>query len=101
MIMQLDQLKEDQHKAILLYSGGFDSTLVALLLKINHISTIGLSINFLSRPRVETATAVRLAPALGFRKYIKFRLPLTDDRNSPEKWASPPYEAWFPYRNLI
>ena len=100
MITDPNKLDAAPHRATLLFSGGFDSTLVALLLKQHHIPTIALSFNYLTRPAPEIEVATRASPDLGFERHVTLDLPMGDFRNSPDLWPSKRHEAWFPYRNV-
>jgi 7-cyano-7-deazaguanine synthase len=90
-----------KHRAVLLFSGGFDSTLAAVLLRQRRVPTIALTINYGSRPEAEKTVARRLAAQLGFNEHVELPLALKDNRNEPDKWPSTRHEAWFPYRNVI
>ena len=101
MIEDPRALDPKSSRAMLLYSGGFDSTLVALLLKQRGIPTVALTVNYTTRPAPEVRSAGLSAAHLGFEKQVGIDLPFGDFRNNPELWPSQRHEAWFPYRNVI
>ncbi|MBI3744633.1 MAG: 7-cyano-7-deazaguanine synthase [Chloroflexi bacterium] len=100
MITDPQALDPGTSRAVLLYSGGFDSTLVALLLKQRRIPTVALAINYPTRPAQEARAAEVSAQHLGFEEQVSFDLALGDFRHNPESWPSAQHEAWFPYRNV-
>jgi 7-cyano-7-deazaguanine synthase len=102
MLLSIDEIMHrSNERAVLLFSGGFDSTLVGMILKEIGIKTVALSINYLTRPSQERQTSLQLAARLDFESYVELNLPLKDLRLSPAEWPSERYEAWFPYRNVI
>src|SRR5205823_3605501 len=94
-------LRPDDDAAVLLFSGGFDSTLVALLLRQYGIPTIALTVNYRTRPQAETAVARELARHLDFRKRVDVDPPVGDFRYEPDRWPSPRHEAWMPFRKVM
>lgn len=101
MLTDPQALDPGQHRAILLFSGGFDSTLVALLLKQRGVATVALSVNYGTRPAPEKEAAARAAAQLGFAKQLFVDLPFGDFRNERHLWPDQRHEGWFPYRNVI
>jgi len=99
--MIIDQIKDlsKNSKCLLLFSGGFDSTLCAYWLKKHLIDFEGLHFSYENRPRQEIRAANEISKALNF-KLTNFDLPLKDQRlNSDDLNFS--NKAWFPYRNAI
>lgn len=88
-------------RALLLFSGGFDSTLVALLLRQQGIPTVALTVNYNTRPKPERQSAERTLATLAFERHLSLDLPMADFRNEPELWPDQRHEGWFPYRNVI
>ena len=101
MLTDPQALDPARRRAVLLFSGGFDSTLVALLLKQRGIPTVALSVNYGTRPAPERAAAARAAAHLGFAKELSIDVPFGDFRNEPHLWPDQRHEGWFPYRNVI
>jgi len=100
-LLKPEEVKPKCHRAILLFSGGFDSTLVALLLRQKNISTVGLSINYSTRPTAEIKICKELAKVVDLEKHIEVNLPFGDVRSYSTEWSYQHTEAWFPHRNLI
>jgi 7-cyano-7-deazaguanine synthase in queuosine biosynthesis len=100
MIIDPAELEPDRHRAILLFSGGFDSTFCAYLLKQRRVQTILLTIDYPSRPAVESRVCSEVAERLSL-DVLHVALGLSDNRNRPEAWSSAEHEGWFPYRNSI
>lgn len=88
-------------RALLLFSGGLDSTLVALLLRERAIPTTALTFAYPNRPRRERAAADRAAAALGFGERVEMPFALGDFRNHRPAWLEHAAAGWIPYRNLI
>ena len=90
---------------LLLFSGGFDSMLTALLLKEQGFALHALSINFVGRPRQEICTARKLARRNPlFMNFVEFKLDWID--NAPQTKTgkthpSEPAAGSIPYRNLV
>jgi 7-cyano-7-deazaguanine synthase len=86
---------------LLLFSGGFDSTFVALTLRLAECEVVPLVIDHPNRPAGEIATAERILALLDLEKAIHATLPLSDNRHRPELWLSPRHEGWIAHRNLV
>jgi 7-cyano-7-deazaguanine synthase len=98
--LQLEQVPKSD-RAVLLFSGGFDSTLVGLVLKSAKVHTIAVTIDYPTRPPGERVRCERLSRALQLDEHITVDIPLVDLRTSENAWQEDKHEAWFPYRNLI
>lgn len=86
--------------AILLFSGGIDSTLTALILTNRKTSLIGLSINYKGRPRKERDAAKEISKHLDLDDFIEISIDSNHSLTKPE-FISTKYEGWIPYRNLL
>jgi len=88
--------------AVLLYSGGADSTLCAMLLRERGFAVHALSVLFEGRPAGEIAAAAALAPELRFASQHEMRLD-GFARGAPA-WIADGHahhEGVIPYRNLM
>jgi 7-cyano-7-deazaguanine synthase len=96
-------LARTNRRAVLLFSGGFDSTLVALFLKEHGVQTIALSVEYPGRPLTEKAISNELSKDLGFQHCRNVPLGVGDIRGYSEHVAeeSKFEEGWFPHRNSI
>jgi 7-cyano-7-deazaguanine synthase len=101
MITRIQDLPRDGRRALLLFSGGFDSTFVGLTLRQSGVRYICLSIQHPNRPRQERLTAEGLAEAIGCDKMLTANLDLQDYRNQPHHWPSTRHEGWIPFRNVV
>lgn len=87
--------------AVLLYSGGFDSTLVALLLTDRDITWHCVTIDYIGRPESEKRVCEALIPRLQPETFQSVQVTLADARTfAPHEHASR-HEAWFPHRNTL
>lgn len=84
-------------RCVLLYSGGFDSTLAAILLAQEKIELIALSVDYSGRPRGERAAAHNLVPLLPFVDTVEVTVSDGPMVHSGEN----AYEGWIPFRNLL
>lgn len=87
-------------RGILLFSGGIDSTLAALILHAQGIELIALTINYPGRPQGEM-TATR-----ALRKELPFLMSLDVSLDTGGPLAKFPLrqgvdKGWIPYRNLL
>lgn len=87
-------------QGILLFSGGIDSTLAALMLAENKIKLIGLSINYTGRPNAEIEAAKKVSKYLPFSEYIEISIN-NKYLLTKSEYISTKYEGWIPYRNLL
>lgn len=101
MITDVNAAILEGRRCILLFSGGFDSTFVALALKRQRCSVVALSINYKNRPLREIQVAAEILRTIGITEIISITAELTDDRYQPDRWVSNRHEGWIPYRNLI
>jgi 7-cyano-7-deazaguanine synthase len=101
MITDMSEPRLRKRKALLLFSGGFDSTFVALTLQRSQCEIVPLVIDHPNRPAGEAATSERILDRLGITNVIRATLPLADFRHQPERWLSPRHEGWIPHRNLV
>jgi 7-cyano-7-deazaguanine synthase len=101
MITDMNALTLRGRRCLLLYSGGFDSTFVALTLKRAQCYVIGLSINYENRPSREIQVASEIRNSIGMNELISITAELTDDRYKGDRWISSRHEGWIAYRNLI
>ena len=99
--MIIDSIRElnKNSKCLLLFSGGFDSTLCAYWLKKHSIDFVGLHITYENRPKREIEIANEISELLKF-ELDHILLPLKDQRLNSEKFNFS-NKAWFPYRNAI
>lgn len=86
---------------LLLFSGGFDSTFVALTLIEASANITALSFEYVQRPKAEAECAERILDTLKISDRISVRVDLHDFRGTPEKWLSSRHEGWIPYRNMV
>jgi len=84
---------------ILLYSGGFDSTLLAHSLIRRGKRLIALSIDFPGRPAAEIDAAGKVARRIGFAEHISMGLDLPWRAVRGEVGGM--NEGWFPHRNVM
>ena len=84
-------------RCVLLYSGGFDSTLAAILLAQERIDLIALSVDYSGRPQGERAAAHKLVPLLPFVDTVD----VTVSGGPMVYRGGNAYEAWIPFRNLL
>jgi 7-cyano-7-deazaguanine synthase len=84
---------------VLLYSGGFDSTLLAHSLIRRGKRLIGLSIDFPGRPAAEIDAARKLALRIGFAEHLSIGLDLPWRPVRGEVGGM--NEGWFPHRNIM
>lgn len=91
---------------LLLFSGGFDSTLTALLLRDRGFVVHGLSITFLGRPRKEILIARRIGGGQLFASFVECNLSFGKPLFDPKAKilyagkADEPSAGCIPYRNL-
>ena len=87
---------------VLLYSGGADSTLCAMLLQERGVAVHALSVMYAGRPAGEMRAAAALAKELAFASHHEMRL---DGMSiGAPKWMAdgrPDHEGVVPYRNLM
>lgn len=96
----VEELPSNAH-AILLFSGGFDSTLVALMLKSRGFRTTALTLDFETRPRQENRASATVASRIGFDDHLKWNIPLRDVRGPENRFFDTAHEAWCPHRNVV
>ena len=84
---------------ILLYSGGFDSTLLAHGLIRRGKRLIGLSIDFPGRPAAESDVARKVARRIGFAEHLTIGLDVPWRPVRGEVGGM--NEGWFPHRNVM
>lgn len=87
---------------MLLWSGGADSTLSALLLAERGFAVHALSVAYDGRPAGEVAAARAIAPELGFASFHE--MPLAGLAKGPPPWIAAPRasdEGLVPFRNLV
>lgn len=89
-----------RRRGILLFSGGIDSTLAALILLAQGVELIALTINYPGRPQGEILATEALEKELPFRMSVDVSL----DTGGP--LAKFPLrqsvdQGWIPYRNLL
>ena len=96
----LDQSSNSRRRGILLFSGGFDSTLSAIVLASNNVELIGLTIDYPGRPKGEREAGKTLSEVLPFSQFLEVsiggELPFIDS-----KYMSTCLEGWIPYRNVL
>lgn len=92
---------EPASRVLLLFSGGFDSTLVACHLNHLGVELHTLELEYESRPKAESDAADTIAKLLNFQTRTHLRLPVDDVRSIRPDLHGSQHEAWFPYRNLI
>src|SRR5437867_3912241 len=87
-------------KGILLFSGGIDSTLAALILARKKVDLIGLSVVFKGRPFKEREVAKEISKHINFIDFYEITI---DSQHSLTKaeCISTKHEGWIPYRNLL
>lgn len=88
--------------AVLLWSGGADSTLCAMLLRERGIAVHALSVHYAGRPAGEIAAAQALAAEMEFASAHEMRL--DGLAMGPPAWLVDPaahHEGFVPYRNLV
>jgi 7-cyano-7-deazaguanine synthase len=101
MITRIQDLPRDGRRAILLFSGGFDSTFVGLTLQHNDLRYTALSIQHPNRPRQERLAAEALLADIGCDKILTVDVDLQDYRHQPGRWLSARHEGWIPFRNVV
>jgi 7-cyano-7-deazaguanine synthase len=101
MITRIQDLPRDGRRALLLFSGGFDSTFVGLTLQQGGVKHVCLSIQHPNRPRQERVTAEALSADIGCDKILSVNLDLQDYRRQPGRWPSERHEGWIPFRNVV
>lgn len=101
MITRIEDLPRDGRRALLLYSGGFDSTFVGLTLRHSGVRYLCLSVQHPNRPRQERVTAENLVADIGCDKMLTVNLDLHDYRHQPSHWPSARHEGWIPFRNVV
>lgn len=88
--------------AVLLYSGGADSTLCAMLLKERDFAVHALSVLYEGRPAGEITAAHALAKDLGFASLHEMRLDgLAKGAPGWVNGSAAHHEGLVPYRNLM
>ena len=95
--------KQDLNKmrrGILLFSGGFDSTVAALILAGDQIDLIGLTIDYPGRPEGEKAAVKSLSTVLPFSTLLKVSIEGTSSTIGSNHEATS-MEGWIPYRNIL
>lgn len=96
----LSQSPNTKRRGILLYSGGLDSTLSALVLEDSSVDLIGLTINYPGRPEGEKRAAKTLSKNLPFSEVLEVSI---DGKfhflDSTYKCTC--FEGWIPYRNIL
>jgi 7-cyano-7-deazaguanine synthase len=92
------------NRVVMLFSGGYDSTLSTILMaERGNVELHGLTINYSGRPRGEVRAARQLAKRLPFRSYnlMQLELPISlygKDSNGVRTTAP---SGAIPYRNLM
>jgi 7-cyano-7-deazaguanine synthase len=92
--------KKTRRRGILLFSGGIDSTLSALILHAQGVELIALTINYPGRPEGEIRATEAIEKELPFLMSVDVKLdtggPLTKFPSSQNV-----DQGWVPYRNLL
>ena len=98
--MQSDGSSAARPRVLLLFSGGIDSTMAAVILAARRASdSYALSILFPGQPEAEVAIARTLSTRLCFATFLEVTLQLHAPLlpgDGPES-----YRGWIPYRNLV
>ena len=96
----LDRSSNTKRRGILLFSGGCDSTLSALILANSFVDLIGLTINYPGRPEGEKRAVKTLSQNLPFCDFLEVSIDgqflFTDST-----YESTCLEGWIPYRNIL
>jgi 7-cyano-7-deazaguanine synthase len=88
--------------AVLLYSGGADSTLCAMLLRERGVDVHALSVTYQGRPAGETRAAAALAKELAFASHHEMRLDgMSVGAPAWLEGGRADHEGVVPYRNLM
>lgn len=87
-------------KAIVLLSGGMDSSLVALSLTAKCPDVTAYSVDYPGRTEQEREAAATVAEIMGIPIVFE-ELPTGDARHTRPNYQGGLYEAWLPYRNLL
>jgi 7-cyano-7-deazaguanine synthase len=87
-------------RGVLLFSGGIDSTLAALILLGQGIELVSLTVNYPGRPEREVRAARMITAELAFSEVVEVTIetggPLTKVPHSEDV-----DQGWIPYRNLL
>lgn len=92
--------KKTRRRGILLFSGGIDSTLSALILNAQGVELIALTINYPGRPEGEIHATKAIQKELPFLMSVEVRL----DTGGPLikfPRGQNVDQGWIPYRNLL
>ena len=91
---------DTKRRGLLLYSGGLDSTISALILATEAVNLVGLSIDYPGRPHGEKLAVKAMSGMLPFSQVIEVSFNsnglLTDS-----DYLCTSLEGWIPYRNLL
>jgi 7-cyano-7-deazaguanine synthase len=92
--------KNNYKRGVLLFSGGIDSTLSAIVLLAQNIELISLSVDYPGRPMGEKRAIKALEKELAFSKSITMSI---DTGSSLRKFEhkNGSDQGWIPYRNLL
>ena len=101
MFLKPEDISAESHTAILLFSGGFDSTFAGILLRNAGIKVIALTFNYFRRPKSESQVCRKIGAMLKFERHLELDLPLGNVQAYSDIWPNPKYEGWFPHRNVI
>jgi 7-cyano-7-deazaguanine synthase len=101
MIKDFRDSRVRNRRSLLLFSGGFDSTFVALTLLAASSKVSALCLDYPRRPKSEISSSEEILDILEINDRFKARVDLEDFRDVQSRWLSPRHEGWIPYRNIV
>lgn len=93
-------LRKERRHGLLLFSGGIDSTISAIILNARVTKLTALTVNYLGRPEGEIRAAKLIARKLRFHEHIEVTLN-TSGLLTKFPDGKGVRRGWIPYRNLL